>query len=137
MPLHLIDQALILRAGASNLTATEAAGTNVILVPPGYYWVDISVPAAPTGTTPTLVTTFDEAADGSTWAAINPQVTFTASGSKQEMTHLVRVTKQATSGVTANFTAINTTTGTTPNWGKVVQTVSPFANAPSLWRGLP
>ncbi len=118
------DRLTTLRSGASNLTATEAAGTNVALVPPGEYKYDIMVPIAPTGTSPTCVATWNEAADGSSWAAINPQVSHTVNGAATAAAHYtgtIRVTKNPSSAsVAANVSVILTVGGTTPNFGGVV-----------------
>lgn len=125
----MMDRLATPRAGGSNLTATEAAGTNVVLVPPGEYKYDIIVPAAPVGT-PTCSVTWNEAADGSTWAAINPQVTHTLSTTLAgHYTGTIRCTKNPSSAaVTANLTCILTVSGGTGAvFGKVIVTLTRLA----------
>jgi hypothetical protein len=121
MPLTTVDRLSEFRDGTAALTATEAAGVNKLLLPPGTYKCWISVPIAPTGTTPTCTATIQEASDGSTWAAASgdaPSVTLspTAAG---ESSFWFRVSKRASAGVAANVTLVLTVTGTTPNFGKV------------------
>lgn len=122
MPLYTPDRLTTFRDGSTNATATEAAGTNKITLPPGEYKVNLSVGAAPTGTTPTCVVSFSEAADGSTWAAA-VSTSLTAAGGAtgpQELTGWLRVSVAPNAGVTTgNVTAIVTIGGTTPVFPKL------------------
>jgi hypothetical protein len=134
------DRLTTLRAGLTNLTATEAAGVNTTLVPPGLYTYDVLVPNAPAGT-PTGVVTWQEAADGSTWAAINPQVTHTMNGSATAPAHYtgtIRVTKNPSSAaITANLTVILTVgSGSGIVWGKVSVSLARLGGT-SGWDGQP
>lgn len=125
-------------ASDGTLTATEAAGVKKILLPPGEYYVDVEVPIAPTGTLPTLVVTFQEASDGSTWTAMAAASTITPSVSAiSTNTGYIKVTKQPNSGVTANVTAISTVTGTTPSFGKVFISAVNVNRGKSGFNGLP
>jgi hypothetical protein len=123
MPLTTVDRLSEFRDGSVILTATEAAGVNILKLAPGTYKGWISVPIAPTGTTPTLVATIQEAADGATWATQvgdAPSVTINgAATAAAEYSFWFRVSKAANAGVTANVTLILTVGGTTPSFGKV------------------
>jgi hypothetical protein len=127
MPLTTVDRLSEFRDGTAVLTATEAAGVNKLLLPPGTYKGWISVPIAPTGTTPTCVATINEAADGSTWAAAvgdAPSVTLNgAATAGAEYSFWFRVSQRANAGVAANVTLILTVGGTTPSFGKVASGV--------------
>ena len=125
MPLTTVDRLALFRDGSAALTATEAAGVNVLKLAPGTYKVWVSVPIAPTGTSPTCTITFQEAADGATWAAVNNDsislVLNGAATAAQEVSGYLRVAKAANAGVTANVTAIPTVGGTnSPSFGKVM-----------------
>jgi hypothetical protein len=133
-----MDRLLMTRTGSSNLTATEAAGTNKVLAPPGHYKYLINAPV-PAGT-PTCVVTWNEAADGSTWAALNPQVTHTLSGSATAVTPYtghIRVTKNpSSSSVAANVTTIFTVSGGSGNvWGALQCGLTPLTT--SGWQDSP
>jgi hypothetical protein len=123
MPLTTPDRLSEFRDGTVVLNATETAGTNKLLLPPGTYKCWVSVPIAPTGTSPTCVATIQEASDGSTWAtAVGDAPSLTVNGAATagaEYSFWFRVSQRANAGVTANVTLILTLGGTTPVFGKV------------------
>ncbi len=129
MPRYSADRLTTFRDGSTACTATEAAGTNKILLPPGEYKVEVDVPGAPTGTSPTLVVSFSEAADGATWVAATATSLTPSTTARSVQTGYLRVSAQANAGVTANVTAVCTVGGTTPSFPSV------FIGATPLNRG--
>jgi hypothetical protein len=127
------------RKGTTNLTATEAAGVNNCLIPPGEYKWSVLVPIVPTGTSPTLTVTLQEAADGAAWAALTQPASLVVDPTKSGIvTGWAKISKNPNSNaVAANVTAVCTVGGTPSGAGFGKVQVAFDRKATSGWNGQP
>lgn len=114
--MSIMDSELLLRSGASDLTADELTPTGVDFGGPDQHPLTyvLVAPALATGTSPTLDVTIEESDDNSTWrqvAAFGPQLTDANTPAKQ----FVTVKSDARY---RRYTA--DVSGTTPDFGAVI-----------------
>ena len=123
---------LVLRDGTADLTATETRPTKLDTytelpnTPQGVY-ICVVLPANSAGTggtSPTLTIALQDSADGSTFAALNPPITWTASTLAANVSQ--RIFLPLPPQMRRYVAYVATVGGTTPNWRGVRIFFTPF-----------
>lgn len=127
---------LLLRDGTSDFTATETNATKCDLLtilpnPPNGMYLCVVVPpdaSGTGGTSPTMTIKIQDSADGSSWADLNPSISYNVNGGSALAANVSLVKFiPIPNSVRRYISTVNTIGGSaSPNWRKVRIFVTPF-----------